>query len=629
MLDFIRTKAHSWMIKFILGAIVIVFVFWGIGSFRSERLDVIAKVNGEKILVESYRQAYGQAVERYRQMFGGKIPEQLLEQMNIKKQVLNALIDDVLIRQHAEEIGIRVIDQEVQRFVMNIPAFKENGVFNRTRYERALTGARLTPPGFEESVRQQILREKLQTIMVAGLAVTDEEIRAHYAFENEEVNFSYLVIDAPGCREEVNATGEKLTAWYDSHKERYLTEPQIRLRYLLFSPDDYESSVNATDADVQAYYQSHPDEFKSDEQRRARHILLKLPQDANETKAAEVRNRADEVYKRLEQGEDFERLAREISEDKGSAPKGGDLGFFGRGDMVRPFEKTVFELKVGETSRPVRTQFGWHVIRLEDIREAAVKPLAEVREAIVKTVKARKAEKAARQKADEAYDEIIQLGSLEAFEESSGLKLQETGLFTRKKPPALLGTGREIIDTLFSLEAGELTSLLHIPQGFLVAEVSEEKEPYVPEFDQVRDKVRNEYIKAQAFEICRSKAREILEDVREESLDVVARRNGLQVRETGFFKRTDRNAGGKLPPEAARAAMSLHEGKIYPDDVVESGISFYILAFKAKNDADPEGMSKQSEAIADRLLAWKQRTVFADWLGHQREKATIEIKMRL
>jgi peptidyl-prolyl cis-trans isomerase D len=211
MLSTIRNSAGSWLIKFILGVIVIVFIFWGVGSFRSQRLNVLTKVNGEDILMESYRLAYANMLDSYKQMFGGQIPEGFLDLIDIKQQVLNGLINEALIRQAANEIGILVSEIEIQNVIFGIPAFKHNGVFDQRLYERSLKGARLTPVVFETQVRQRLLTDKVKALLGSGLAVTEAEARDHYMFENEDINLSYVSINASECETEVNVTKQDLT----------------------------------------------------------------------------------------------------------------------------------------------------------------------------------------------------------------------------------------------------------------------------------------------------------------------------------------------------------------------------------------------------------------------------------
>ncbi len=623
MLRTIRNSTGSWLIKFILGIIVIVFVFWGVGSFRSQRLNVLTKVNGEDILMESYRLAHANMLDNYKQMFGGQIPEGFLDRIDIKQQVLNGLINETLIRQTASEMGILVSDIDVQNIILAIPAFKHNGVFDQRLYERSLRGARLTPTAFEAQMRQHLLTDKLKGLLFSGLAVTEAEANEHYMFENEEINLAYVLINASECETEVNATKQDLTLWYESHSENYMTEPQIKLRYLALNESDIDDA-NVTDLEIEAYYKDHRNKYEVKERRRARHILLRISEDADENSIEKVQKKAQKIREQIEKGKDFAKLAKEYSEDAGSAKDGGELGFFSRGMMVKSFEEAVFSIKEGEVSKPVLTRFGWHIIELEEIEPGRVKPLNEVKSSIVTRLKGQRAKNMIWDQANEAYDEIIQLGSLSAYAEQHKIELKTTELFSRKKPPAAIGGNPELLKTLFALNSGELSSLLQIHQGILIAEVLEKKAPYLPSLAEVKKQVKKDYVREKVKELCRLKAQKLHEAAKKQGLEAAAKDKGLKIQQTGLFKRTDKTAKGKLPPAVAQAGLSLYEGKIYPDEIAESGNNFYVLAFKEKKDADIADFPAQKDAITKRILEQKQKTLFEDWLKHQWERASIK-----
>ena len=623
MLSTIRKSTGSWLIKFILGIIVIVFVFWGVGSFRSQRLNVLTKVNGEDILMESYRLAHANMLDSYKQMFGGQIPEGFLDRIDIKQQVLNGLINETLIRQAAGEMGILVSDKEVQNIILDIPAFEHNGVFDQGLYERSLRGARLTPVVFEAQVRQRLLTDKLKALLGSGLAVTEAEANEHYMFENEEVNLAYVLINASECEKDVNATKQDTTLWYESRGENYMTEPQTKLRYLALKESDVDDA-NVTDLEIDAYYKDHRNEYEVKERRRARHILLKISEGADEDSIEKIQKKAEKIRDRIDNGEDFAKLAKENSDDAGSAENGGELGFFSKGMMVKPFEEAVFSMKEGEVSKPVPTRFGWHIIELEEIDPGRVKSLAEVKISIATKLKGQRAKNMIWDRANEAYDEIIQLGSLSAYAEQHEIELKTTELFSQKKPPAVIGGDPELLKTLFALNSGELSSLLQIHQGILIAEVLDKKAPYLPSLEEAKEQVKKDYVREKAKELCRLKAQKLLKAAKKQGLEAAAKDKGLTIQQTGLFKRTDKTAKGKLPPAVAQAGLSLCEGKAYPDEVDESGNNFYILAFKEKKDADIAGFPAQKDAITKRILDQKQQTLFEDWLKHQWERASIK-----
>ena len=626
MLDIIRKNAASWLMKFILGAIVVVFIFWGVGTFRSQRLDIMAKVNGQKILVEDYQKAYNNTVERLRRMYGGSLPEAVMKQMNLKQQVLDQLIDTALIDQAADKMGILVTDKEVQQVILGVPAFKQNGVFNPRLYQAALRNAGMKPVDFEQNVRKEMYLRKVQALLTAGIFVPDSEAVLHYKYDNAEINVEFIKINSSDCVAAVNATEKRLKDWFQAHKEEFKTDPQVKLKYILFARKDVEKSVNATEQEIKEYFQEHPGEFHVPEMRKAAHILLKVPEDANATQVEAVRKRAEEIEKKIKAGEPFGELAKIYSQDPGSAKNGGNLGFFRKGQMVKPFDEKVFSMKEGQVSEPVRTRFGFHIIKLEKIKPERDKSLNEVKGIIARKIKEKKIEKMLWDQANKAYDTIIELGSLESYAESANKTIEQTGFFSRKRPAPLLGFNPQVLGSIFSLSRGELSSLLEVPGGVMIAELADKKPPYIPPFEEVKERVKDRYISDQSLELCRKRAEEVLKAAREKGLAQAAKLFSLKIEETGFFKRTDSSAKGKLPAPVIKDALSLYKSKPFPEKVSSSGRSFFVLHLKGvRENADMKAFDAKKDEIRNRVRKWKAQTAFTDWLKHQREKARIEI----
>lgn len=531
MLDFIRRNAGSWLLKFILGAIAVVFVFWGIGNFRSQRADTALNINGEKISIETYRNAYADTLEHYRQMFRGKIPEGLIEKLNIKQQTMDALIQQTLVRQAADKMGIRISDEELQKVIGGIPAFQHNGVFDKIMYERVLRSQKLTPASFENKLRDELLTERMVDLLSSGLMIPDDEARDYYMYENQQIDLDYVMLDANECLNEAKATDQDITSWYEMHKENFKTDPQISLNYLSFDQGDILKDINVSDEEAKDYYQGHPAEFIKDK-------------------------------------------------TKPAAP-----------DNLRPFD--------------------------------------EIKSDIIAKIKAAKAKNLAWDKANNAYNEIVELGSLTEYAKRHNIKLETTGLFSEKTQPQGLGLGPNDIDQLFKLGKGELSSIIETPKGTLIAQVIEKRTPYIKPLDEVKDRVREAVLNEKSRELCMTKAKRLLQAAKENGIIKAADAAGLKVLETGFFKRSDITANGKLPMQAAKAGLSLYEDKRLPDEVVDTGNKFYVLSFKEKKGADPNGFPAHKDEITKRLLSQKQRILIQDWLADLKAKAKIKINEKI
>lgn len=625
MLDIIRKHAGSWLVKFILGAIAIVFIFWGIGSFRSERLSVAAKVNGDTILARTYRSAYSNAVEHYQKMFQGKIPEGFLDQIQLKQQVLDSLINEVLIQQEARRLGIIASDEEVRAEILRMPAFQENGQFSQGLYDRVLRSARLTPQEFEEDVRKRIIFGKITSLATAGLTVTETEARDYFAFENEEIDIAFVRIDPAQCKKSVTFTQEDLAAWFDAHKEDYRTAPRIDISYLLVKRADLEKEATPTDAEISDFYADHIGDFRVPEKRRARHILVRIPKDADEKKVEELRKKAEGLLEQIQKGEDFAAIAKKYSEDPASAAKGGELGTFARGVMVKPFEDAVFAMKPGEISGPVRTPFGWHVIKLEEIFPGHTRPFDDVKAEIAGTILKKKTEKLLQEKARAAYDSIIDSGGLEQYAQKEGITLEKTGPFEEESPAPILSKAPQAAKALFALEPGELSSMLTVPEGILIAEVLDKEKSRLPELDEVKDRVTQDLVQARSRDLCREKAQAILALARQKGLCEAASAHGETCEKSGFFPRSDRTGGGKLPPAVTSKAIDLSASRPFTSDVIDANRGFYVIELSGRRDGDPSRFEAQKAMIERRLLEEKRDMFLSEWLNQLRKSAKIRI----
>ncbi len=624
MLDFIRQNAGSWLIKFILGAIVVVFIFWGVGNYRSQRMQVVARVNGEEILIPQYQRAYSEALDRYSKVFGQNLTPELIKRMGLKQLVLDGLIQQALIRQEAERLGIRVTDRELQEVILGVPAFQNNGAFDKRLYERMLRRERMTISEFENKLRDDILNSKVNLLLTSSVSVTDAEAKDYYRYKNQEIQISYAVLPPDTCRADVKASDEELKSWFEANKERYRTQPQIAISYILIPRKKIEKKIQLSEAELKEYYEQHKEEFHLPEERRARHILVKVGPDAKENEAEAARQKAEEILQEIKKGGDFAELAKKYSDDTATKTKGGDLGFFRRGVMVKPFDEAVFSMKKGEVKGPVRTTFGWHLIKLEEVRPEHTKSFEEARSSIAKKILGQKVNVELWNEANKVYDAIIESGSMEANAKASGMALESTPLFDKDNVPELLSGAPSAVDNLFSLNTGELSSLLEVPQGILIAQIKEKKEPYIPKFDTVKEKVKAAYVKEKAVELCGKRAAKVLEAARKDGLAKAANKLGIEVRKSGFFKRISGLGAAQLPTDVAEAAKFLRESKPLPDAPIHAGEKWYVIEYAASRPADMAAFSKEKEEIMKSLLQLKRNMILEDWIHELRQKAKIE-----
>ncbi len=623
MLDFMRRKAQSTYIQAAILIIILVFVFWGVGKTqKGGGPDAIATVNGQAITSQQYQRLYKQTIDRYQQQFGGTLPAGLLEALNLKQQILNQMIQELLMQQGAKEAGLIVGSDEVRKVIQGMDAFRENGVFNLDRYKKLLASSRMTTTDFENSVRNDLLHTKILTYLSQFVRVSDSELEDRFAFDNDQIKLEYVAFSADGFRSKGPVADQELKPFFEGRKQSYLTEPQVKLRYITFLNDQAAASIQVSDQDIEQYYKMNPDKFSTPELRQARHILIRSDaKDSAELKAAK-RKKLEAILALAKAGKDFSQLAREYSEDS-TAKNGGDLGFFSKGQLVQPFAEAAFALKEGEVSQIVETPFGFHLIKLEKIKPASVTPLAAAREQIVNEIKAQRGKELTFQQANRAYEGIIQAGSLDKYAATSTTPVETTDYFSQTNPPKALAGQPALLKTIFGLKKGELSSLLEIKGGYAILYIDEVKEPQVPPLAEVRARVEKDFLDDQAYAKAKEAAFTLLAQARKEgSLAAAAEKTKSPVQETSFFTRSQQAASG-LPASVAAQGLNLSAASPYPKEIGENNNTFYVLHFKESKPAGEAAFASQKEALRKTLTQEKQMQVMGAWLAYLQSRAKI------
>jgi peptidyl-prolyl cis-trans isomerase D len=622
MLDFMRRKAQSTYIQATILIIILVFVFWGVGTSQKGGPDAIATVNGQSISAQEYQRNYNQTIGRYQEQFGGTLPAGLLEALNLKQQVLNQMIQELVMQQGAKEAGLIVGSEEVRKVIQNMDAFREEGIFKLDRYKKLLASSKMTTTDFENNMRNDLLQTKILTHLSRFARISDSELKDRFAFDNDQLKLEYVAFGADGFRSSGPVADEELNLFFEGNKQAYLTEPQVKLRYITFLNEQALPATQLSDQEIEQYYQMNPDKFSTPEQRQARHILLRSdPKDSPELQATK-RKKLEAILALAKAGKDFSQLAKEHSEDA-SGKNGGDLGFFSKGQMVPPFAEAAFALKEGEISTIVETQFGLHLIKLEKIKPAQVTTLAAAREQISAELKAQRGKELTFQLANQAYEGIIQAGSLDKYATGAATPVQTTDYFTQANPPSALAGQPALLKTIFSLKKGELSSLLEIKGGYAIVSLDEVKEPQVPPLAEVRARVEKDFLNDQALAKAKDAAVALLAQAKKEgSLVAAAEKAKSPVQETSFFTRSQQATSG-LPAPVAAQGLKLSGASPYAKEIAENGATFYVLHFKEDKPAGEETFAGQKEALRTMLTQEKQMQVMGSWLAYLQSRAKI------
>ncbi len=628
MLD--RMRRHKGWLKWSLALVVLTFVLFYIPDFVSSTTgaaarDTVAMVEGHQITVREFQRRYSAQLQGYRQAYGSQLSEQLLRQFGIEQQILQQLVDEEAMVAEARRQGISASDVEVRERILAIPAFQENGHFiGEPRYRQMLqlNNPPLTTSEFEEQLRRALLVQKLRNAVTGWMSVSDEEVAQEYRRRNEKVKLDIVPITPDAFKSQITVSDADIAAYFDKRKESYRIGEKRKIKYALVDVDKVRAEIKVPEADIEAFYQQNLGQYQTAEQIKASHILLKT-EGKNE---ADVKAKADEILKRVKAGEDFAALAKEYSEDDSNKLKGGDLDYFSRGTMVPEFEQAAFAMKPGEISNePVKTSYGFHIIKLVDRKEATTRPLADVHAEIEDQLKWQKAQSEAEQRAKAFEGEMKSAADLDRVAKERGLETHESGLFLRDEPIDGLGPSPEVSAQAFQLQNGAVSPAVRVAKGWVFVTVTGKQDPYVPQLAEVHDKVRDDLVRERAAEVAKSKAAEIAA-VLKSAPDFAAavKKAGLAVKTTELLAREAPIPDIGASPEVDKVAFSLPKGGV--SDPISTPQGTAIIRVVDKEDVTPQQIAAGMDQLREEVLNQRRDQFFSAYMLNAKKNLKIEIR---
>ncbi len=630
MLQSIREHAQGWIAGIIIGLIILTFALWGINSYFSAASKVdVAQVNGVGISQQKFQRELANSRRQLQQMLGDRADPSLFEGAAFKQQVLDRLIDQELLRQVATEHGMRISDAQVAAAINSFQAFQVEGSFSQTQYERTLRNIGLSPLAFEQQMRIDMMLEQLRMGVADSPIVTRPDVEELLRLREQQRSFGFAILRADGFRDQVQPSEEDLEAFYQAHRDDYMTEEKVAVEYVVLSLEEMAKQVKVTEEELKRFYEENKTSWTLPEERNASHILIKVAADASEEEVEAARKKAVELLDRIRKGESFEELAKKASDDAGSRENGGNLGWFAKGFMVPGFDEKVFEMEKGELAGPVRTTFGWHIIHLNDIRPARVEPFEKVRKKVEEAYRKKEAEALYYDKADELATLAFENpDSLEEVADSLGLELKQSGLMTRVGGEGILAENK-VLDTAFNPEliAERVNSEPIELEGnrLVVLRVVDHQSASHKPFEAVREQVREDYVSARAKELARARGDELLARLRSgEERGSVIDSAGLKWNEV---KRVTREAED-IQRAVLRAAFRIGRPGDRPlYEGVPMGAGDYALV-EVTEVIDPEPSSFNGVQLAEtrrEIEAARSAASWADFLATLRARAEIEV----
>ncbi|OGK95747.1 MAG: hypothetical protein A3E31_01950 [Candidatus Rokubacteria bacterium RIFCSPHIGHO2_12_FULL_73_22] len=609
---------------FVVAAFVAsLFVFGTRGFDGDGSPDTVATVNGERIPLERYQRRYQAYYDAYAQIYRERFSSELAERLGLAQQVVNDLVQETLVVQRARAEGLELSDEELNARVQAVPAFQEGGRFVLKRYEEFLRRRGLGAAAFEEDIRRELTRARVEAAVRGGVKVSEVEIEQAFAMRREEVRAAWALVDLGPLVAAATATDAELQDYLAKHGDEFRQPERRRVQYVLLAQKDFAKPV--PEAEAERYYAAHPKEFESPRQVRAAHVLARVPETGGSAAEDTARAKIADVIRRAKAGEDFAKLAKELSEDPGSAPNGGDLGLVSPGEVVPQFEQALFALKKGEVSaEPVRTPFGFHAIKALDVRAGGRKPLKDVAAAIRERLGAEAAEAAARARAEALRPELQAAKDFDAAAKKLGLTPLASTL-ARNERLAGLGVADPLEDAAFALAVGGVSAPVKTPTGLVVLKAVEALPAGVPPLAEIKTKVAVAAQRQKAEAVAAERARQLATDARAGDFAAAAKKAGALTGETPRFSRA--KPAEKLPGDAQVAALETPTGHVTAP--VKTPQGSYVLKVLERVAPDTSGLATEREKIQRELLGRKQSLAWESWIAAARQGAKIEVSSRL
>jgi peptidyl-prolyl cis-trans isomerase D len=585
LLENLRAKAQSKFAKFILVLILVPFALFGLDSYvrNSGSGDAAAKVGGQEISVNEFDNAYRTQQQQMQSILGAQYDAAAMDNPEARKAVLDNLINNRLMVAEAANSGMTISDARLAKRIAEIPNFQEDGKFSKTKYQTFLRGSGYTERSFEARMREDILiqqlREAVTDTPIVPQSVVDNFIRAQEQMREISVaNFTPEQFIA-----QVKLADGAAKAYYDANQPEFEIPLQAKLEYLVLSADQLGQQIKISDDEVKKFYDANTDKYKEGEQRKAAHILINAAPTATDAEKIAAKEKADDLYQQVKKNPaGFAELAKKNSQDLGSGKQGGDLGFFGKGMMVKPFQDAAFALKKGEISEPVLSDFGYHIIQLNDIKPEKVRSLSEASGEIQQELKRQQGEKLFSEKAEGFGTTVFeQSGSLKAAADKYELKIQQSDWLSRKSQAAPPLNSDKLLNAVFSdavlKEKRNTEAVDTAPNTLVAARLLESKPATFKPFDEVKTLIQQKLIREEAAKLAS----------KEGQSQLAAAKEGKELTGSKWatpLKITRDKPAPTLPPQAAEAAFKIPAAKLPAYAAVETPQGYLLIKLTQVQD---------------------------------------------
>ena len=583
----------------------------------------MAVVNGEEIPFERFRRAQANLIAAYERMSRQRLTPELAERLGLSQQVVNELVTEAVVIQGAAKEGVRVSDDELRSTIQQIREFQESGRFSRDEYLKVLKQLRLDPGEFENEVRRQLVRRKMEDLIKQGVKVSDEEIRQAYRERHERVRAAWAYADVKPVMAAVQVADADLEPYVKAHQPQFSQPERRKLLYVILNPK--KLAVTVSDAEVEAYYKEHAAEFDEPKRLRVSHVLVRVPPVGGSDAENAAKAKVEDVIKRAKGGEDFAKLAREISEDKASAVQGGDLGFVGAGraggalraGRLRAQEGRDLRLRFAPPSAITRSG-------CSTSRRAARLPLKDVAAKIKETLTAQKSEQAAQTRADEVRAALLSAKDFRAEAKRLGLDAHEA-TFGRGDALGEAGRDPQLDETLFGLTVGGVSTPIKTAGGIAIVKIEQQIPAGVPPVAEIRERVVEAIKRERAEQQVTDKAKALVATLgKGGDFAAAAKADGFSTGSIPMFSRSDPpKERGSLPGGVLVAALQTPAGQVAEPVRADGGV--YVVKTLERTAAAPDGLEKERAELEKQVLEQKRALAWDNWIRGRLADSKVQV----
>lgn len=631
MLQLIRERAQGWFAWAIVLLLVIPFALWGINEyFDGDTETYVANVNGKNISVNEFQRSYDQQRARLQSMLGASFDPALLDDKRIKRDVLDMLVDEEVLVQAAAKAGYRISNEQLSSEIQQVDSFQRDGRFDKELYNQFLRGQGMSASDFEARLRRIVLIDQFRNGIMNTAVITTREVGNIARLREQQRDIGYLTLPVATFMADAMVGDAEVRQYYEKNRERFSVPEQVSVAYLELAADELAQRVPVDEQALRKFYDEKSAELAMEEQRKAGHILIQVDKSADDKSVAAARAKAEKILAQVRAGESFDKLAKQFSEDPGSASNGGDLGYFGRGVMDKAFEQAAFALKAGQVSDLVRSDFGFHIIKLTDIKSAHTQTFEEARAKIEQDYQ--------RHKAEEQFFEQSELLTNAAYEnpdslapvaKAVGLTIKTSGLFTRDGGDGI-ASDPKIRAAAFSEDVlrGNNGEPVEIGNNKLVVlRIKEHKPAVVRPLEEVRDQVVAKLRTQAARDKTKSTGEAALARLKKgEDPAALAREYHAEWKQAGYLKREDRSIDPAIINASFRLAKPAANTLSYGGVVLPSG-DYAVVGVSVVRDGDPAAINNAArDAMKQAGLRSYGESEFKAFIDGLKKDSKIELK---